>query len=775
MASANQAAKAEAKKVVKEVAKEIAKEAKNSAQRNQGPGKRWNNKQGRHMPKNKERRTKQTVTKEVTKKLKKEGLEGPRPRFSVRVSATIGKVGPNKAQGPELQIATFLHPGLMKEPNDGTNFGPLQAAAAQWGMWRIAHLTVRFTPLVGPSPVTGSVYRVSLNLTQSPGNSSWGGLGARRHMDIPVGRQVSWKLSKGELYGPRQTWWMTDTNEEGGQSCGAIIEVHGLGKTTSTYKDEAWNGDLFIVEVDGKWEFTNYSAKPALGMLDRKTEVLEAADKQPGLQVTDGVLEMVLPTQTELARFMGDRFERNAPSGTTIGETIWQVVDEGAGLASNLAPAPFGWLIKGAWWFVKKIAGRSANTGSEVYQVFASLADAQNGKPAMAETFPLRKAATTLTVTQVNAPNVGPSDSRPSYHAGVSPYPLVPSTVPPPAGSKFLVTALGMPIKISYDSARESVWKAYARVTGDDYLFSIKVGGRRTFVTSAYLLRDVLAFTVSDDNQVTGCYNPAWMRPTRMTLHHRNTDMVIGHVVAYKADNWGTSAGAFTCATWLVRVERTTEATEPVNFYNYAPGPYLSSGTSLNPPEYYTINKAGIPTMNRAGTTSHTQCRVHIPRIESQTLLLAYSVGVNAIGADGMADGQPFAGVNNDRVLDQSHSCDFGFWGSAMSPIAPLEDRVTVMMSVPTQQDKSTELVDDIMLAIQRRFNLHPISESESDPEDEGSQSGSEEEPCPEEPTPPQPTPRLKFAKEMMYEALRDSDWTHVDAEALLAAISSKN
>ena len=183
------------KAAIKAVAKEVVKEEKKVFKPRQ------QNKSTRNKFRNKWQ-TKHQVKNEIKTELKKKGLEGPKTKFTVKVSATIGKIGPNVNSGPELQISTFMHPALMKEPNDGTNFGPLQAAAAQWGLWRLSDLKIQFTPLVGSSAVTGSVYRTSLNLTQSPGSTSWGGLGARKHLDIPVGVSRTWHLRKGDLAGP---------------------------------------------------------------------------------------------------------------------------------------------------------------------------------------------------------------------------------------------------------------------------------------------------------------------------------------------------------------------------------------------------------------------------------------------------------------------------------------------------------------------------------------------------------------------------------------------
>lgn len=763
----NAQAAAKAKATIKEVAKEIVKEAKNTNQRQNRPSKRWQ-KKGRHMPKNNNKRNnaqiKQTVEKDVSQKLRKEGLEGPRSRFSVRVSATIGKIGPNKEQGPELQIATFMHPSLMKEPNDGTNFGPLQAAAAQWGLWRLSSLEIRFTPLVGPSAVTGSVYRVSLNLTQSPGNASWGGLGARKHKDIPVGRSVSWRLQRGDLAGPRQTWWMTDTNEEGGQSCGPMVEVHGLGKTSSTYQNQDWSGDLFIVEVNGKWEFTNYNAKPALGTLDRKSEDFANDSQAPGIEVAeDGVMKMTIPSASALSRFMSDNCERSPLNEGSVGETIWQIVDEGAGLASNLAPTPFSWLIKGAWWFVKKLAGRGANA-DEQYIVYASLADAQNNKPVLANRFPLTKKATTLTVTQVNSPNVGPGVTQSSYHTE-TPYPLVPVERPPPAGSTVAVMGQFYPLLYAqYNRTTNSVVKALPRFDGGQYLFQIKRGSNTCFAQAAYRIRSYTCVTLQGD-RITGCYDPGWFNNTGFSFHMRGSERSFGQVIGYSIDTWGPSSAPFTVAIWLVRVTATS-LSHDWTAWSYVSGLYIAGGSGVNPPIQVSADKICVPAAANSGSTTHSQIYINQPQLDPDDLLVVYSIGVNRQSQPGLTTDQPVTGNTNDRVVSRSKDGTHGFWAHALTPVFPQSDFGVIKFNLPTGEMSD---IDRIMSAIQKRFKLKPFySDSESEDSPDGESADDEEDhtgSCVQ--------PKYKLAKERMYEALRDSEWDHVDAAALISAISS--
>lgn len=355
--------------------------------------------------------TRKYLRREVKKELKREGLEGPKVAVQQKITSTFGLVGPNSSGNTELELNFFCHPSLAKEANDGTAFGPLQALAAQYALWKLKHLTLRFTPMVGASAVSGTVVRASLNLSQSPGGSNWSGLGTRLHIDMHPGQTAVFNLRCDQVGGPRDGgWWFTDTNEEGSQSAGPIVEVHTLGKTLSTFKDDAWTGPLFLVEGVGVWQFANYQVKPALGSLERREEDVTATISADSGQP----IVLDLPTTSEVAAFMDglepvlvDPVMRD--STQSVGETIFQVVDTGAQLASAAAPPPFGWLIKGGWWFVKKLLGK-ARTGHSQFVVYASLSDAQNNKPAIATGSVVgQPKPTRLMVTQINSPNVGPN------------------------------------------------------------------------------------------------------------------------------------------------------------------------------------------------------------------------------------------------------------------------------------------------------------------------------------------------------------------------------
>lgn len=362
----------------------------------------------------------------IKREIKKEGLDGPRVSVQQRVSSTFGLVGPNKSGNVELELNFFLHPSLAKEANDGTSFGPVQALAAQYALWKLKHLKLIFTPMVGASAVSGTVIRASLNLSQSPGGTNWSGLGTRVHLDIHPGQTAVFNLRGDQIGGPRDGgWWLTDTNEEGSQSAGPIIEVHTLGKTESTFQSNDWTGPLFIVEGIGVWQFANYQVKPALGMLERKQDTVNVT-----MNATAGEpITMELPLNSSVAQFMMNA-EPEAfavPSTSSVGETIFQMVDVGADLASKFTPPPFSWLIKGGWWFLKRVFGKQKE-GMAVFNVYPSLADAQNDRPAIAGATATYTDTTVnnaeIMVTQINSPNVGPQPTSSANLRALVPTPM---------------------------------------------------------------------------------------------------------------------------------------------------------------------------------------------------------------------------------------------------------------------------------------------------------------------------------------------------------------
>nr|WKU83421.1 ORF2 [Astroviridae sp.] len=682
---------------------------KETQEKKPGQARRWS--RNRHPKNQSNSQTRQTARVETKKILRKEGLNGPRSRFSVLVSATIGKVGPNKNQGPELQISTFLHPALLKEPNDGTNFGPLQAAAAQWGLWKLSYLAIKFFNLFGASAVTGSVVRASLNLTQSPGNTSWGGLGARKHLDIPVGKAKTWKLHVADLAGPRQGWWFTDTNEEGAQSCGPMLEVHELGKTSSTYQDKDWDGDLFIVEVSGKWHFANYNAKPALGTLDRVTE-----ESQVQLSVNqDNNIVMTIPQGGLLARHMSEP-EVKSSNATSTGQTIWQIVDQGANLIASAAPPPYSWLIKGGWWFVKKLFG-AANSGQS-YILYASLADAQNDRPAVANPgYNPVTVTTTLVSTQINTPNTGPSSSN-----VIVTNPYVPT--PLPEGVTFYVTGLGTRLmNAGTSSGRSALGNAVQMPWVNGYGFRLRRGAQVISAITNGLVFDQPPLTynyVQDDLRATihSVFDIRQSTPIpgfNLFFHTAAGDVNVGELMAFYHEQWPTTENRLVLSCYLFRT--TAQAAQVQG----APNCYLSAPVLGNSSEQAPV--------------SFNSSKFSMPRVTDQTIrfngfgpgkfVVGYVLG-NQQPEEGTPTQtiQPTFSTVNDIVLSAGFQAKQN-WDFALTSAATYKQPFTFVFNRPARVEDP--MLDRIMREIQGRYRLTPLdadsdftpvtSDSESDVE----------------------------------------------------------
>ncbi|ULF47966.1 MAG: capsid protein precursor [Raccoon dog astrovirus 4] len=359
------------------------------------------------------RQSAQRVANIVNKQLRKSGVTGPKPAITQKAVATLGTVGANTSNGTELEASIFLNPVLVKDSSGSNAFGPLQALGAQYSMWKLNYCVVKLTPMVGQSAVSGTVARISLNPTATPSSTSWSGLGARYHIDAVVGKPVTFKLKPAQLGGPREGWWLTNTNDNAQDTLGPSIEVHTFGQTQRTYQTGAYDGPLFLLELSASWAFSGYSANPSLVNLEKDTDnnVAVTFAGSAGNPLTMEVPVGSLFAQRTAARSVQPS-EYARASGTSTSETVWQVVGTAVDVISAAIPPPFGWLVKGGWWFVKQVAG-APRSGARRYYVYASYQDALTNKPAIctggrADGRMTRSTVqTALQFTQMNEPSTG--------------------------------------------------------------------------------------------------------------------------------------------------------------------------------------------------------------------------------------------------------------------------------------------------------------------------------------------------------------------------------
>lgn len=353
----------------------------------------------------------------VKQQLDKSGVTGPKPAIRQRATATLGTIGSNSSGKTELEACILTNPILVKDNTGNNTFGPIVALGAQYSLWRIRFLQIKFTPMVGQSAVTGTVVRASLNPTATPSSTGWSGLGARRHIDIVVGKAATFNLKASDLSGPREGWWLTNTNDSGDSTLGPSIEIHTLGTTMSAYQSKEFTGGLFLCELRAEWEFSGYAANPALLSLEKNREdnVEVSFEGEAGAPLTMVVSGSSLFNAVATRR--STYAHGFAREGQTKSDTIWQIVDTAVSAADALVPPPFNWLVRGGYWFVKKLSGRAVfrnGTPAEQYVCYASYQDALSDKPAICTGAPSglyggRDSVTraNLHFTQMNEPSTG--------------------------------------------------------------------------------------------------------------------------------------------------------------------------------------------------------------------------------------------------------------------------------------------------------------------------------------------------------------------------------
>lgn len=374
-------------------------------------GRRRRRRQQQQQPQQQSNRKARTVVRREVERL---GLTGPAPTIVQRATATLGPVQPNQSGNLELEFQMCLNPSLVKESTGSNQFGPIQISASTYSLWKLRSAIFSFQPLVGSSAVSGTVYRISLNLSGSPGSNSWSALGARHHMDVTPGQARKFFVPKKMLQGTKEGWFMTDPKADPTNSLGGSIEVHSLGRTMSTYQSTQFSGDLFLLEMTATWEFTNYNVQPGLLTMVKdehqsKVELTSEGNGSP--------LIMEVPVNSTLSNYTGGATHATSANGT-LGETIWSIVDTGVNTLSGAVPQPFGWLIKGGWWFVRRILGRKVNASNEEvaqFYVYQTLADAQNDNRCITTSSDTATVSTgEYSIQQITPGNVGLPDSPPT-------------------------------------------------------------------------------------------------------------------------------------------------------------------------------------------------------------------------------------------------------------------------------------------------------------------------------------------------------------------------
>lgn len=289
-----------------------------------------------------------------------------------KIVSTLGTVGANGSGNIETEMAILINPSTMKDTTGSNTYGPLQIYASTYTLYSIRSLKLHLKPLVGNNAVSGTVIRTSWNPTSNPTQTSWSALGARKHSDTTPGRDGRFVLTARELRGPKDGWYKTNTKGEPMMSFAGSLEIHTLGETRSTYQTNKFEGGLFLAELEIVWAFKDYSQQPGL------MNLLKGESKGDATISTDqnGKLILTTPATSALSR---------AARTTTASEIIWMVTDAVVQGAAAAFPTPFGWLLRGGWWFLKRIAGAPIRSGQEQFEIYSSITDARAGVPCLAD------------------------------------------------------------------------------------------------------------------------------------------------------------------------------------------------------------------------------------------------------------------------------------------------------------------------------------------------------------------------------------------------------
>lgn len=338
-------------------------------------------------------------------------LNGPKIHDRMAVTTTLGVLTGNSDNNLERKMRALLNPLLLKSQNTGASASPLSLRASQYSMWKIQKCVVKFVPLVGAANVAGSVSFVSLDQDATSSQpESPDTIKAKVHAEVSIGQRFNWSIQSRYLVGPRSGWWGMDTGESPTDTVGPALDFWNLYRTVNTLQtgstSQAYIAPLFSIEVFTVYVFSGYEPKPALATMTNST-----FESQQGVTITNGSngeLLLNVPQQSGLAERLREKEvpQRGQNQAGGVGEVLWAVAS-GAVEGAAEALGPWGWLLRGGWWVIKKIFGQSSENANDVYVMYSSIEDANKDSriyQTVSGTVPVQQGP--LVLTQISAPNV---------------------------------------------------------------------------------------------------------------------------------------------------------------------------------------------------------------------------------------------------------------------------------------------------------------------------------------------------------------------------------
>nr|AVM87165.1 capsid protein [Hainan black-spectacled toad astrovirus 2] len=375
----------------------------------------------RSRAKNTQRKQKPLKKLEREVKALKKKTDGPKVAKTMSGTLTVGLVpGNDNPQDSITQIFhVLLNPVLMKENGAGNNPTPLVECAKQYAMWKCVSLKVRLLSMVGNANLGGTLGVASLDQdAQAVKPLDLDNILTRPYCEIPLGQSRTWSVPPRFLEGPREGWWLVNTNELAGLSVGPSVDFHTFGRTidllsvnggqVATYK-----GPLWLMQMTYTFHFSNYENKPAYSTLVSESIPVENVVFKTG---PDGDLEVSLSEPTfrlhQLLSYGGKKKISASGGQTHLGDTIFQIAGDVVDTLAETAPGPWGWLLKGGLWFARRLfTGPGYGLHAEAnptLRVYPSVENAQRDQPiddsGITTDIPVPYEA--VTVTQLNSQNL---------------------------------------------------------------------------------------------------------------------------------------------------------------------------------------------------------------------------------------------------------------------------------------------------------------------------------------------------------------------------------
>nr|UPO37645.1 capsid protein [Chicken astrovirus] len=341
-------------------------------------------------------------------------INGPKIHDRMAVTTTLGVLTGNSENNLERKMRALLNPLLLKSQNTGASASPLSLRASQYSMWKIQKCVVKFVPLVGAANVAGSVTFVSLDQDATSSQpESPDTIKAKVHAEVSIGQRFNWNVQSRYLVGPRSGWWGMDTGESPTDTVGPALDFWNLYKTVNTLQtgttSQAYIAPLFSVEVFTVYFFQGYEPKPALATMTNST-----FESRQGVTITNGSngeLLLNVPQSSALAERLREKEAPQRVQNQTggVGEVLWAVAS-GAVEGAAEALGPWGWLLRGGWWVIKKLFGRTGEDANDVYVMYSSIEDAnKDSRIYQTVTSAVQVQQGPLVLTQISSPNVNTS------------------------------------------------------------------------------------------------------------------------------------------------------------------------------------------------------------------------------------------------------------------------------------------------------------------------------------------------------------------------------